>query len=61
MSTHENALNFAHVAEQSPRLKELAHKQDTVGLTDDELDEFIDLCDNVANDPFMFLNNPWWE
>ena len=59
MTIHEIAIQFAHKAEQNPRLRELGRKQDHEGLTDEELDEFIALCDAIDDDPFHFLGDDW--
>ena len=48
MTTHEKAVAFAKVVEQNKRIQELARKNDTEGLTDKELDEFVNLIDRVA-------------
>ena len=48
MTAHEKAVAFAKEVEKDPRIKELAEKQDTCGLTAAESWEFVDRIDRMA-------------
>ncbi len=48
MTKHEKAVAFAKEVEKDPRIKELAEKQDTCGLTDAETWEFVSRVDLMA-------------
>lgn len=48
MTMHEKAVAFAKEVEKDARIKELAEKQDTCGLTDAETWEFVSRVDLMA-------------